>query len=104
MLLLAPLAPHIAEELWERLGHEQSLAYATWPEFDAELLKTETIQIPVQVDGKIRGRIEIPADATEDFILKLAREDANVSRYLQGKQVIRAIYVQGRIVNFVTGK
>ncbi len=104
VLLLAPLAPHIAEELWERLGHEQSLAYAAWPEFDAELLKTETIQIPVQVDGKIRGRIEIPADATEDFILKLAREDANVSRYLQGKQVIRAIYVQGRIVNFVTGK
>jgi leucyl-tRNA synthetase len=103
VLILAPLAPHIAEELWGRLGHEESLAYAAWPEFDAELLKTGTIVVPVQVNGKIRGRIEIPADATEDLILTLAREDGNVSRYLQGKRVIRAIYVPGRIVNFVIG-
>jgi leucyl-tRNA synthetase len=103
VLILAPLAPHIAEELWERLGHEDSLAYAAWPEFDAELLKTETIVIPVQVNGKIRGRIEIPADATEDLVLELAREDGNVSRYLQGKRVTRAIYVPKRIVNFVIG-
>ncbi|MEE9570290.1 MAG: leucine--tRNA ligase [Gammaproteobacteria bacterium] len=103
VLILAPLAPHIAEELWERLGHEDSLAYAAWPEFDAELLKTETIVIPVQVNGKIRGRIEIPADATEDLVLELAREDGNVSRYLQGKRVTRAIYVPERIVNFVIG-
>ena len=59
--------------------------------------------VPVQVNGKIRGRIEIPADATEDLVLKLAREDANVSRYLQGKRVLRAIYVPERIVNFVIG-
>jgi len=103
VLILAPLAPHIAEELWGRLGHEESLAYASWPEFDAELLKTATIVVPVQVNGKIRGRIEIPADATEDLVLKLAREDANVSRYLQGKRVLRAIYVPERIVNFVIG-
>ncbi len=103
VLILAPLAPHIAEELWERLGHEDSLAYAAWPEFDAELLKTETIVIPVQVNGKIRGRIEIPADATEDLVLELAREDGNVSRYLRGKRVTRAIYVPERIVNFVIG-
>ena len=103
VLILAPLAPHIAEELWERLGHEDSLAYAAWPEFDAELLKTETIVIPVQVNGKIRGRIEIPVDATEDLVLELARGDGNVSRYLQGKRVIRAIYVPERIVNFVIG-
>ncbi len=103
VVILAPLAPHIAEELWERLGHEDSLAYAAWPEFNAELLKTETIVIPVQVNGKIRGRIEIPADATEDLVLELAREDGNVSRYLQGKRVTRAIYVPERIVNFVIG-
>ncbi len=103
VLILAPLAPHIAEELWERLGHEDSLAYAAWPEFDAELLKTKTIVIPVQVNGKIRGRIEIPADATEDLVLELAREDGNVSRYLRGKRVTRAIYVPERIVNFVIG-
>ena len=103
VLILAPLAPHIAEELWERLGHEDSLAYAAWPEADAALLKTETIEVPVQVNGKMRGRIEIPADATEDLVLKLAREDSNVARNLEGKQVKRAIYVPGRIVNFVIG-
>ena len=59
--------------------------------------------IPVQVNGKIRGRIEIPADATEDLVLELAREDGNVSRYLQSKRVTRAIYVPERIVNFVLG-
>jgi leucyl-tRNA synthetase len=101
VLILAPLAPHIAEELWERLGHEDSLAYAAWPEADAALLKTDTIEVPVQVNGKMRGRIEIPADATEDLVLKLAREDSNVARNLEGKQVTRAIYVPGRIVNFV---
>jgi leucyl-tRNA synthetase len=103
VLILAPLAPHIAEELWERLGHEDSLAYAAWPEADAALLKTDTIEVPVQVNGKMRGRIEIPADATEDLVLKLAREDSNVARNLEGKQVTRAIYVPGRIVNFVIG-
>ena len=101
VLILAPLAPHIAEELWERLGHEDSLAYAAWPEANAALLKTDTIEVPVQVNGKMRGRIEIPADATEDLVLKLAREDSNVARNLEGKQVTRAIYVPGRIVNFV---
>ena len=103
VLIMAPLAPHIAEELWQRLGHEDSLAYTAWPEVDSALLKTETIEVPVQVNGKMRGRIEIPADATEDLVLKLAREDSNVARNLEGKQVKRAIYVPGRIVNFVIG-
>ncbi len=101
VLLLAPLAPHISEELWARLGHSNSLAYAPWPDFDETLLKTETIEIPVQVNGKMRGRIEIPADADDKLVLKLAKDDENVSRYLQGKEINRAIYVAGRIVNFV---
>ncbi len=103
VLILAPLAPHIAEELWQRLGHEESLAYAGWPNVDEEFLKTDTIEVPVQVNGKMRGRVKIPADAAEEQILKLAREDSNVSRYLEGKEVKRAIYVRGRIVNFVIG-
>ncbi len=103
VLILAPLAPHIAEELWERLGHRESLAYEAWPNFDNELLKTDTIEVPVQVNGKMRGRVEIPADATEELVLKLAREDSNVSRYLEGKEIKRAIYVPERIVNFVIG-
>ncbi|HEY5623792.1 MAG TPA: leucine--tRNA ligase, partial [Gammaproteobacteria bacterium] len=101
LLLLAPLAPHIAEELWQRLGHEGSLAYESWPEADQGLLKTDTIEVPVQVNGKMRGKIEIPADAGEDEVLGLARADANVARHLEGADVKRAIYVPGRIVNFV---
>ncbi len=102
-LILAPLAPHIAEELWARLGNEESLAYETWPQANPTYLKKESLEIPVQINGKIRGRITIPFNAQEDEVLALAREDENVSRYLMGKDVKRAIYVQERIVNFVVG-
>ena len=101
VLLLSPLAPHIAEELWQRLGHEHSLAFEPWPAADAKYLEQETLTIPVQVNGKMRGQIEIDNDAEEAQVLKLARSDANVSRYLEGKALRRAIYVRGRIVNFV---
>jgi leucyl-tRNA synthetase len=100
-LLLAPLAPHMAEELWQRLGHSESLAYAPWPELDARWLVAETAVIAVQINGKVRGKIEVPVDADEAAVLGAAREDANVSRHLDGAEVRRAIYVPGRIVNFV---
>ena len=100
-LLLAPLAPHIAEELWQRLGHSESLAYVAWPEHDPALLVADTIVIPVQINGKVRAKIEVPADADEDAVLGLANDDANVSRHLSGVEIKRAIYVPGRIVNFV---
>jgi leucyl-tRNA synthetase len=101
VLLLAPLAPHLAEELWQRLGHAESLAYVPWPRYDPKLLFNETLQIPVQINGKMRGRIEVPADADEERVIELARADENVVRYLEGKELKRAIYVRGRILNFV---
>ena len=101
VLLLAPLAPHIAEELWQRLGHAESLAYERWPEADPGLLVETTLTIAVQVNGKTRGNIEIPADAAEGHVLELARDARNVSRFLEGKAIRRAIYVPRRIVNFV---
>ena len=101
VLLLAPLAPHIAEELWHRLGHGETLAYERWPEVDPSLLVKATLTIAVQVNGKMRGNIEIPADAEKDRVLELAREAQNVSRFLEGKALKRAIYVPRRIVNFV---
>jgi leucyl-tRNA synthetase len=101
VLLLAPLAPHIAEELWARLGHEKSLAYESWPEADSAWLRSDTIPIAVQVNGKLRGRIDVPTDATEGDVLAIAKRDPNVVRYLEGKATQREIYVPGRIVNFV---
>jgi leucyl-tRNA synthetase len=101
VLLLAPLAPHIAEELWQRLGHAASLAYEPWPSYEPKYVVTATVEIPVQINGKMRGRIEVPSDADEQQVIELARADETVLRYLEGKELKRAIYVRGRIVNFV---
>jgi len=103
VVMLAPLAPHIAEELWARLGATESLTYAPWPHADPAYLERDTIEVPVQVNGKVRGRIEIPADATEKEVLDIARADTNVTRHLGNHEIKRAIYVPKRIVNFVVG-
>ena len=68
MLLLSPMAPHISEELWQALGHSESLAYAPWPAFDSKYVQESTIEMPIQIKGKVRGRITVPVDATEDEI------------------------------------
>ena len=103
VLLLAPLAPHMAEELWQRLGHKESLAYHAWPVADPALLKADVLEIPVQVNGKVRGKGSVPAEAQEAEVIEIAKADANVGKHLAGQTVKRAIYVQGRIVNFVVG-
>jgi leucyl-tRNA synthetase len=93
----------IAEELWQRLGHGESLAYAAWPAADPAHLRADVIEIPVQVNGKVRGKIQVPAEAGESEVIDIARADQNVGRHLDGQTVKRAIYVRGRIVNFVVG-
>ena len=103
VLLLSPFAPHLSEELWARLGHDESLAYADWPEYEEALLRREVVEIPVQVNGTVRATIEIDADAEEDEVLAAAKEADNVARHLDGKSIQREIYVPGQIVNFVTG-
>jgi leucyl-tRNA synthetase len=103
VLLLAPLAPHLAEELWQRMGHAESLAYHDWPVADPAFLKADVFDIPVQVNGKVRGKITVPAEAEEADVLEVAKADANVAKHLAGQTLKRAIYVRGRIVNFVTG-
>ena len=100
-LMLAPSAPHIAEELWHRLGNEFSIHNESWPAWDEELAADDVIEIPVQVNGKVRGRITIPADAESDAALATARADENVARYLADGDVAKEIYVPGRLVNFV---
>ena len=101
VLLLSPFAPHIAEELWHRLGHTGTLAYEPWPKHDEALLAEDTIEVPVQVMGKLRGKVHVPADAGQATVLALAKEDEKVKAYLEGKQIIKEIYVPGKMVNFV---
>jgi leucyl-tRNA synthetase len=101
VLLVSPLAPHFGEELWQRLGHAESLAYEPWPVADPRYLVSDVLEIPVQVNGKVRGKIQVRAQAPESEVIALARADENVGRHLAGQTVKRAIYVRARIVNFV---
>jgi leucyl-tRNA synthetase len=102
-LLLAPFAPHIAEEMWERLGHHKSLARRPWPEYDAAKLQESTMELPVQVNGKLRDKVSVPADATEAAILEAAARAEKVVPYLDGKTVRKKLYVPKKLVNFVVG-
>jgi leucyl-tRNA synthetase len=101
VLLVSPFAPHLAEELWQRLGHDASLAYVEWPEADPDLLVEETVTIGVQVNGKARGTVDVAPDAPKDDVLAAAKADENVARHLEGKTIRKEIYVPGRIVNLV---
>jgi leucyl-tRNA synthetase len=102
VLLLAPFAPHIAEELWQALDHGPTLAYEPWPKFDEAALKEDTIEIPIQIKGKLRSKLVVPIDADAAQLEALARADARTAELLAGQQVVKVIVVPGRMVNFVT--
>ena len=101
VLCLAPFAPHLGEELWQVLGHGETLAYEPWPKFDAAALVEDEIEIPVQVLGKLRGRIRVPVDATPADMEAAAKANAEVAKFLEGKTVLKVIAVPKRMVNFV---
>jgi leucyl-tRNA synthetase len=101
VLLLAPFAPYLAHELWEMLGEKGNLLKARWPKYDADLAKEEEIEIPVQVNGKLRSRVTVPADADEAFVLDRALADEKVKAAIAGKQIVKKIYVPGKMVNLV---
>ena len=100
-LMVSPLAPHLGEECWSILGHDESLAYAPWVEYDEELCVDDEITMGVQVNGKSRGSITIPVDADEDTAMSAAREVDRVQSQLDGKEIRKIIYVQGRILNII---
>ncbi len=103
ILLMAPLAPHMAEEIWQRMGHEDSLAYASWPVADPAWLVQDILSLVVQVNGKVRSTIQVPADASKEDIIAAAKADENAARHMQDKTIRREIYVPGRLVNIVVG-
>ena len=102
-LMLAPMTPHLAEELWEKLGHNEGLWAASWPAFDAELAKDEEVEIVVQVSGRVRGKLKVAAGAAQEEVLKLAQAEAGVSAHLDGKRIVKVIYVPDKLLNIVAG-
>lgn len=104
VLLLSPYAPHMSEELWFRLGHPSSLGFETFPKADPAYLKESTIILPVQINGKTRGTIQVEEACTEEDAFKLASLDLKLSKYLEGKTIKKRIYVPGRILNVILSK
>jgi leucyl-tRNA synthetase len=101
VLMLAPMTPHLSEELWEMLGHSGGLWTVKWPAFNPELAKDEEVEIVVQVLGRVRGRLKVAAGITEGEVTTLAKSDAGVAAHLAGKNVVKVIFVQDKLLNFV---
>lgn len=99
--LLSPLAPFVAEELWEKLGHTETITYAPWPTYDESLLVKNDMEIVVQILGKKRASLIVPVDSTQDEILKSAQQEPRIQDLLNGKEIIKVIYVPGRLMNIV---
>ena len=99
--MLSPFAPHTAEEMWERLGHASTVSLAAWPEFDPSVAQAEEIVVPVQVNGKLRGRLTVPAGTPEEELKRLALVDAAVAPHLAGKSVKKVVVANGRLVSIV---
>ena len=103
VILLAPVTPHICHKLWQNLGHEGTVIDATWPQVDESALVRTSIEMVVQVNGKVRGRIEVSVNADKESIADQARNDENVMRFTEGKTERKLIVVPGKLVNIVVG-
>ena len=101
VLLLCPFAPHIAEELWAALGHTKTLAHEPWPTFDEKYLVETEVEIPVQINGKLRGKVTVPTGADQSTIETAAKADTAIANQLEGKTIVKSVVVLGKMVNFV---
>jgi leucyl-tRNA synthetase len=100
-LVLAPYAPHLAEELWSALGHEESLMWEEFPQADPRWLEQELVEVPVQVNGKVRSKIEVAVDIGQEQIQQQVLADSRVQEYTEGKEIVKFVWVPGRMVNLV---
>ena len=101
IMMLSPFAPHMAEELWREFGHKKSIFLEKWPDYDEDLIKEEVISIIVQVNGKVRDKIEVSANATEDEVRGLAFSSKKLHNWIGNKEPAKVIYVPGRLINIV---
>ena len=101
VLCLAPIAPHMAEELWQKLGHDDSLAYEAWPGYDPAMLVEDVVEYPVQVNGKLKGRVTVAADADDEAIKQAALAEEKVIEAIDNQTIRKVIVVKGRMVNIV---
>jgi leucyl-tRNA synthetase len=99
--MLSPFAPHTAEELWERTGHAQGLAHTTWPSFDERVARAEEMIVPVQVNGKLRSRLTVPAETADNDLRDRALADPAVRAYTEGKTVKTVVVAKGKLINVV---
>ncbi|MCG7448477.1 leucine--tRNA ligase [Corynebacterium aurimucosum] len=99
--LVSPIAPHIAEELWQRFGHDETITYQPFPTYEEKYLVDDEIEVPVQINGKVKARINVAADADQDAVFDVALADAKIAELINGKNVVKKIYVPGRMVNLV---
>jgi len=101
VILLAPFAPHIAEELWQALGNHRSVSCEAWPSYDPQWVVDEVVEVPVQIQGKLRGKIFVAADASKEAMLAAAKADEKIAQQLSGAEIVKEVVVPGRLVNFV---
>jgi len=102
--LIAPLAPHLAEELWENLAQEYSIFNTEWPAYDEKYIEEDKVVLAIQVNGKLRGQLETDKSAEKDEIIAAAKKVENVNRHLEGKKIVKEIYVPNKLVSFVVGE
>ena len=101
LIILAPFAPHITEEIWSGLGNSESIFKQSWPKYDPELIKDEKIQMVIQVNGKLRDTIEVDANISEEDAKKIALESEKVKKFIDDKEIMKVIFVGGKLVNVV---
>jgi leucyl-tRNA synthetase len=100
-VMLSPFAPHMAEEMWARLGHPDGLAAASWPVFDEQVAKADEIVVPVQVNGKLRARLTLPAETSESDMRERALADPSVKTFTDGKKIKTVVVAKGKLINVV---